>query len=194
MTEPRQNQRSRTREAILAGARQVIARGEAVTVVAAAQEAGISKATAYRYFSNPSVLSAEAGLAVQVTPYDDVVAGASTPRERVLAVSLYIFDLSVAHEVAFRTFLSRWLDAWKPGERGVTRGARRVEMFEAALGKQPGLSGARRKRLVAGLAAATGSEAMIGLYDVAHADPDLARDTVQEIALALLDRYLGPET
>lgn len=185
---PPPSKRSRTREAILAGARALMARGEAVTVAAAAAEQGISRATAYRYFSDPQVLASEAGLAVEVLPYETIVAGAEGPRARILAISLYIFDLSVAHEAAFRQFLARNLDAWVAEGPRDRRGARRVEMFRRAL-DDAGLAPADRKRLVTALTAATGTEAMIALYDIAQVDPGPARAAVAEIAEALLDRY-----
>lgn len=182
------DKRSRTREAILAGARALMARGEPVTVAAAAAEQGISRATAYRYFSDPQVLASEAGLAVEVLDYASIVEGADGARARTLAVSLYIFDLSLAHEAAFRQFLARNLDAWLSEGPRDRRGARRVEMFRRALAGA-GLDPAREARLVAALTAATGTEAMIALIDIARVDPDVARETVAEIAAALLDRY-----
>lgn len=194
-TSERLAQKARTRDALLRAAREMLAEGEPLTVTAAAARAGMSKATAYRYFSDPALLAAEAGLAVKVLPYEDVVAGAETVRDRVRAVSLYIFDLSVQHEAAFRQFLARNLDAWQanPGPM-VRRGARRVAMFEAAL-DDPSveLSPKARKTLVHGLSTATGSEAMIGLFDIAQADLETARATVLDIAEALMDRHLGPE-
>jgi len=182
------DKRSRTREAILAGARALMARGEPVTVAAAAAEQGISRATAYRYFSDPQVLASEAGLAVEVLDYASIVEGADGARARTLAVSLYIFDLSLAHEAAFRQFLARNLDAWLSEGPRDRRGARRVEMFRRALAGA-GLDPVREARLVAALTAATGTEAMIALIDIARVDPDVARETVAEIAEALLDRY-----
>ena len=182
------NKRSRTREAILAGARALMARGEAITVATAAAEQGISRATAYRYFSDPAVLVAEAGLAVEVLPYETVVEGAATPRARTLAVSRYIFDLSIRHEAAFRQFLARNLDAWSANQAGERRGARRVDMFNAAL-KGSTVTGARKTRLVAALSTATGSEAMIGLYDIAKVDQKTAEAVVIETAEALLDKF-----
>lgn len=182
------DKRSRTREAILAGARRLMARGEAVTVSAAAAEEGISRATAYRYFSDPQVLASEAGLAVEVLPFDEVVKDQTGPRARTLAVSRYIFDLSVNHEAAFRQFLARNLDAWLAEGPRDRRGARRVEMFDLAL-SDASLDKAARRRLVTALTAATGSEAMIALHDIARVDTDTARAAVIEIAEALLDRY-----
>lgn len=182
------NKRRRTREAILSGARALMQRGEAVTVAAAAAEEGVSRATAYRYFSDPQVLASEAGLAVEVLPYETVVVDAKTPRTRAIAVSLYIFDFSVAHEAAFRQFLARNLDAWVAHGPGDRRGARRVDMFRAAL-EGAALTKAQTNRLVTALTASTGSEAMIALHDIAKVDTPTARAAVKEIAEALLDRF-----
>ena len=56
----------------MAAARDILAEGGSPTVSTTALRAGISKATAYRYFSDPAVLVAEAGLAVSVLPYADI--------------------------------------------------------------------------------------------------------------------------
>ena len=190
----RRQQKLRTRETLLAATRDLMAEGAPVTVTAAARRARISKATAYRYFPDAKSLAAEAGLAVEVAPYDTVVAGAEGPREKVRAVSLYIFDLSVAHERAFRQFLAHVLEASldAPGRPRFQRGARRIPMFERALEEAP-LAPNDRDALVLALTTATGSEAMLALFDIAGTDPDTARRTVLTIADALLDRFLGPE-
>ncbi|WP_067336926.1 TetR/AcrR family transcriptional regulator [Stappia indica] len=193
-TRERTSQKNRTREAILAGARALIERGETVTVTAAAAESGISKATAYRYFSDPAVLAAEAGLAVEVRDYAEIVQGCDTPRAKVLAVSLYMFDLALAHEAAFRQFLARNLDCWlaEGGGEAARRGARRVAMYRQALSEvRPALPADRLAVLVGALSAATGTEAMIALDDVARLSPDMARQAVRETTEALLDRFLG---
>ena len=185
---PGLSKRSRTREAILAGARNLMSRGEPVTVAAAAAEEGISRATAYRYFSDPQVLANEAGLAVAVLPYEEIVAGYQGARQKTIAVALYIFDLSVENEAAFRQFLARNLDAWLVHGPGDRRGARRVEMFKHAL-QHARLSPDKKKRLINGLTAASGSEAMIALYDIAQADSVAARDAIRDVADALLDKF-----
>jgi AcrR family transcriptional regulator len=189
-------QKARTREALLAAAREILAEGGAPTVTSAAARAGISKATAYRYFSDPAELVAEAGLAVAVLPYEEVVAGAGTTRERLRAISAYIFDLSVAHEAGFRQFLARNLDAWLADPQPRTRrGARRVQMFDRALDDHAtAIAPETRRQLVLSLSTATGSEAMIALFDVAEVDPETARRTVLDICDALIDRHLGPDT
>lgn len=196
MSHERRAQKARTRDSLLEGARAVLAQGRTVTIATAAAQAGISKATAYRYFSDPDLLAAEAGLAVQVKPFEDVVAGARTARDKVRAVSLYFFDLALEHETAFRQFLARSLDAWSAegGQVRNRRGARRVAMFKSALSDVACEVGPDRiARLVSALAATTGTEAMIALLDVANADRSRARATVCDMVDALLDRHIGPD-
>lgn len=187
-TTGRRAQKARTREALLAAAREILGEGHEITVALAADRAGISRATAYRYFSEPRTLAAEAGLALEVRPYEEVIAGQTTPRGRVLAVSRYILDLSLAHEAEFRRFLAANLEA--SVAEGLTRrerrGARRVQMFEAALA---GTGRNDLRPLVTALTAATGAEAMIALLDIARVSEAEAREAVQTIAEALLDRF-----
>ena len=191
----RHAQKARTREAILAGARALIADGEPVTVASAAQRADVSKATAYRYFSDPASLAAEAGLAVEVLPYEQIIAGASGPHEKVRAISGYMFDLALRHETAFRQFLARNLDARlnDPDSRRNHRGRRRPAMFANALDSvRPTLARDDFETLINALTAATGVEQMIALLDVADAEADAARKAVLATTDALLDRYIGP--
>ena len=141
MTSPaptRGAQKARTRKALLAAARALIARGAEVTVTSAAAEAGISKATAYRYFSDPAALVAEAGLDVVVASYEEVTADGRDLRARLAAISLYFYDLACDHEAAFRLFLARNLDAsLTPARDRTRRGARRVTMYERAMEEGP---------------------------------------------------------
>ncbi len=190
----RSAQRERTRKAILDGARRLMKEGKPVTVAAAADVHGISKATAYRYFSDAAMMVAEAGLDVAVARYEAVISGADDLHSRLMAINLYFFDLAIEHEAGFRRFVGMTLEAWKPGDarKGRRRGARRIAMYWQALAQgDEGLSPARQKRLVRALAIATGSEAMIASLDIVGSDVATARATVEDVTGAILDRYLG---
>lgn len=198
MSQPsgRTAQKERTRKAILDGARMLLGEGKPVTVAAAAEKHNISKATAYRYFSDPALLVAEAGLDISVASYDAIVADIQGVREKLKAISLYFFDLAIDNEAGFRQFVGMTLAAWKPdgNQSPARRGARRIAMYERALASDDlRLTGQEQAKLINALATATGAEAMIALLDVANVDHATARQTVSEIADALLDRYLGPE-
>lgn len=198
MSQPsgRTAQKERTRKAILDGARMLLGEGKPVTVAAAAEKHNISKATAYRYFSDPALLVAEAGLDISVASYDAIVADIQGVREKLKAISLYFFDLAIDNEAGFRQFVGMTLAAWKPdgNQSPARRGARRIAMYERALASDDlRLTGQEQAKLINALATATGAEAMIALLDVANVDHATARQTVSEIADALLDRYFGPE-
>ncbi|MBF9041782.1 hypothetical protein HKCCE4037_00445 [Rhodobacterales bacterium HKCCE4037] len=193
-TDGRAAQKERTRMAILDGARRLLSEGKPVTVAAAAEVHNISKATAYRYFSDPALLVAEAGLDVRVAPYEDVTAGCPDLRAKLKAISLYFLDLAFENEAGFRQFVSMSLAAWTPDESRTTlrRGARRVRMYEQALASEKAeLPDGRRQMLVHALTMATGTEAMIALLDIAHVDHVVARETVSDVVDAILDHYLG---
>src|SRR6188508_963780 len=65
----RTNQKLRTKNALLAAARALIAKGAAPTVEDAAEAASISRTTAYRYFKNQPELLAAAHPEIQVTSF-----------------------------------------------------------------------------------------------------------------------------
>lgn len=193
MSDGRPNQKARTRRAILDGARQLLRDGEPVTVAAAAARQGVSKATAYRYFSDPDILVSEAMLDIEVKPYEEITLEASNLRARLTAINLYFLDLALAYEGGFRQFLGRTLTVSASGVKGMRRGARRISMYRQALSEDDGgLPAAQQEKLIRALSLATGIEAMTALLDVAGAGPEEAREAVRTVTQAILDRFLGP--
>lgn len=191
-TTERTNQKQRTRDAILTGARQLMSRGEPVTVAAAAAEHGISRATAYRYFSDPQALTLEAGLATLVPPYEQVIAGTTDLWARLSAITRAMIQLTLENETAFRQYLAHAVTA--PEGRS-TRGARRVAYMKRALGELPhDLAPSEQADLVASLSAVAGVEGLVALTDVAGRDSATAARLLGEIADAILARHLGPGT
>lgn len=192
MSFERHAQKSRTREALLATARRLLSEKATLTIPAVAKAANISRATAYRYFSDPSVLAAEAGLDVSVIPYEDIVRDCFSTQARVRAVALFFFDQAIEHEAEFRSFLSRWLESWRLDHEAPTRGGRRITMFRSALQEVRHKIGDEAcERLVRELSVATGTEAMIALLDVAQADPATARATIAHMVETLVVGTLG---
>jgi AcrR family transcriptional regulator len=169
----------------------VMERGEPVTVLAAANEAGISKATAYRYFSASEALVLEAALDAKVLSPEEIVGDAQDVRERVLRVQRYLFTLTRESEATFRLFLARALDASvaKGGQAsGEIRGGRRLPMYEHALA--PVRSKMKRKEfefLVFSLSAASGMESYLALKDVCRVDDKMA----DRIAASNIEAILG---
>ena len=188
----RQDQKDKTRKALLNGARAILTRGEALTIAGAARETGISKASAYRYYSDPALLAAEAGLHLKIASYEEMVAGADTLRDRLVAISLSFFDLAVGNEAAFRTYLSLNLQASVSSDATRRRGARRIKAYHRALAEsQTPIPAAQAAKIAAALGMATGPEAMIALFDIAGLSKSEARVIISETAHAICDRMLA---
>ena len=188
----RSAQRERTRQAILDGARKLLNEGKTVTIAAAAAANGVSKATSYRYFSDPNVLVAEAVLDVASQPYEDVVANAADLRGKLRLICLHYLDLSLENEKGFRQFMAAAMTASVSSDTATSRGGRRIKMLRRALSEhETGLSPSQSDTLVRALSVATGLEAMIALIDVAGATRQQARETVAFMADAIVDRTFG---
>jgi AcrR family transcriptional regulator len=190
----RTSQKARTRRELLAAARRVMERGEPVTVTAAADEAEISRATAYRYFPNADVLTLEAALDGRVATPEEIVGHAENVRERVLRVQRYLFALTRGAEAQFRLFLARALDSWvaNGGEAArEIRGGRRLPMYEhALLPVRSQMARSDFEFLVHSLSAVSGIEAYIALKDVCRVDDATADEIAASNVEAILARFL----
>ena len=186
----RTGQKARTRAAMIEAARTLLAEGTTPTVEAAAAHAGVSRATAYRYFVN------QRELLVATHPMLDMVSllpadPPGDPTDRVLIVAKRITELILASEAEFRMSLRLSLE---PGHRDdlPLRKGRRLAWFEDAL--QP-LRGHRKpatiKRLSVALAASVGVEAFVWLTDVAGLSRQQAAQQLLWTARTLMD---GPPT
>ncbi len=193
-TSPAPEPRRDTRDAIVDGALKLIHRGDPVTVEAAAALHGISKATAYRYFRDVPALVLEAGLFIDVTPYEQIVAEVQGLRARLLAITMYCFELAQTHETQFRRFLSHNLEAIADGRAPDTRRnpVRQAYLERAVKEARPHERPQDPWKMVAALTVITGGEAMMALTDISRLDQETARDVVRDLALAVTDRYLGP--
>jgi AcrR family transcriptional regulator len=188
----RRHQKLRTRRALLAAARQLLERKAQVTVATAAEEATISKATAYRYFSTSEALIREALLDAVWSSPEKVIGEAKQVRERVRLVHAYLFEHTRVNESAHRYFLAKALEAWvaeggKP--KAQLRGARRLPMFELALEPlRASMPKNEFDRLLLALAGASGIEAYIALKDVCGLDDSLADEISWSTIEAILNR------
>jgi AcrR family transcriptional regulator len=181
-------QKRRTREALIAAARQLVAEGGATpTVEAAAEAASISRTTAYRYFPSQRVLLAAAHpetAAESLLPEDppeDVAA-------RLDLVLAAFTKMVVDTEAQQRTMLRLSLEA-DPVERSqlALRQGRAIKWIEEALVPlQPNVSAAERHRLAIAIRSATGIEALVWLTDVAGLSRDDATDLMRWSARAML--------
>jgi AcrR family transcriptional regulator len=128
----RTQQKLRTRNALLAAARELMAKGQTPTVEDAATAAAISRTTAYRYFRNQGELLAAAHpdfVRPSILP-----AGAPTDvGERLDLVVKEMLRIVVEREAQYRTMLRLSLDeATRPEDLPLRQG-RAIKWIEEAL-------------------------------------------------------------
>jgi len=187
----RTGQKARTRHALVTAARELLADGHTPTVESAAARAGISRATAYRYFLN------QRDLLVATHPMIDMPSlledqPPDDPVERVLATARRIIDLTVAAEPELRMSLRMSLEP-SPTPRDLPlRTGRRIVWFHDALASCRGrYPDDLLDRLALALAAAVGLESYVWLIDVAGQTPHGARDLLLWTARQLTSSTLA---
>ena len=164
----RTRQKQRTRSALVAAARDLVARGHTPTVDEAATIASVSRTTAYRYFPSQRALlvaahpEIEARSLLPETAPSDVVA-------RLDAVVMAFLHLIVDTEAQQRTMLRLSLDP-DPDHRGELplRKGRAIGWIGEALSPLRGVMSARDiRRLIFAIRSAAGIEALVWLTDIA---------------------------
>lgn len=184
------NQKKRTRAELLRTARQLIEAGRQPSVAEVADAAGISRATAYRYFSTPDEMVREAVLdavAEKVRLPDDI-ALSGTVEQRLDEMVGQIFRMVAENEGVFRAFLAASITS----DNQVRRGGRRLPWVAEAL--EPArsrLSEAGFERLLQGLAMLTGIESLVVLRDICELDPGEGEKVVRWSAQAMLAKALA---
>lgn len=190
-TTGRTNQKSRTREALIDAARELLAEGLTPRVEDAAAHSGISRTTAYRYFPNQRslLLAAQPQLQPDTLLPEDAPA---EPRARMTNFMIAFTDYNLRYEPQLRSALRLSLE--QPAgadDRPLLRRGRAVGWIEDALRplevSHPAVD---RHRLAVAIRSATGIETLIWLLDIAGQSHEQAAVTVRETALALLDAAL----
>ncbi len=181
----RTRQKTRTRNALLDVTRELLAGGRTPNVEDAAEAAGISRATAYRYFPNQRALLVAAHPEIEATTLlgDDPPADPEARLERVIRELL---RLTIDNEPQLRTTLRLSLEP-APHEALVLRQGRGIGWIEEALAPLQGeLSRSQLRRLVLAIRSACGIEALVWLTDVAGLSREEAADLMRWSALSLL--------
>ena len=187
-TNGRVAQKRRTRDALVAAARELVAQGLTPTVEAAAEAASISRTTAYRYFASQRALLAAAHpeTAWQSLLPDDPP---SNVEERVDLVLAATTKMLLDTEAQQRTMLRLSLEAG-PEERAQLplRQGRVIKWLEEALEPLEGsMAAADRHRLALAIRSATGVEALAWLTDVGGLSRADAVELMRWSARAMLD-------
>ena len=176
----RANQKRRTRCALIEAAVDLARAGKTPSVAETAEQAGISRATAYRYFPTQEALTIDVALEVIAPAMDRFSAelehvaqggAAENAADRAALVASSLEDTFWKGEAQVRMHLRATMDLWLASkkDRGVTlrRQGRRMPMIDAALEPLEGqLAEADLQRLRAALAIVVGMESMISLTDV----------------------------
>ena len=190
-TRGRDRQKARTRSALLKAAARLIELGERPRIAAVAEEADVSRATAYRYFPSEDALLLEAGLARAFRP-EGVFGDEDDPTERVAAAHGYTYDFATEHEAQFRLFLRATLDPERvDADDDPVRGGRRVALQEEALAPiRDRLSPEAYERLRLVLPVLAGIEPLVVIRDVCRAPSEHGRDALGWAARVLVEAAL----
>ena len=191
----RTRQKQRTRNDLIAAARELITQGgSAPTVEEAAAAASISRTTAYRYFRSQAELLAAAHPEVELTSLLPADSG-DDPEARLLAVVAAFVRIVLEFEPQQRTMLRLSLEpSAQPGQLPLRQG-RGIGWFEDALSPaRDRLSEAAVHRLAVAVRSAVGIEALVWLVDVAGLSRDDAADVMLSSARAIVRAGLSEGT
>src|ERR687895_1908756 len=114
----RTSQKARTRDALIAAARELLAKGVTPTLEEAAAEASIGRTTAYRYFSNSRALLAATFPEIEMHS----LLGADPPEEPLARLEIVAESLTrriIEHEPEYRTQLRLALEGEPAGSERV---------------------------------------------------------------------------
>jgi AcrR family transcriptional regulator len=184
----RTEQKSRTRQALVDATSELLSQGATPRVEDAAERAGISRTTAYRYFPNQRALL----LAAQPHLQPETLLGEQAPMEPrarldafLAAFTRYNFQWEPQLRAALRLSLEGGV------ERPLLRRGRAIGWIEDALAplrqSRPDVD---VHRLAVAIRSATGIESLIWLRDIAGQSRAEAAETVRGTAQALLESAL----
>jgi AcrR family transcriptional regulator len=183
----RTGQKTRTRNALIGAARQLLAEGINATVESTADRAGVSRATAFRYFPN------QRGLLLATYPQIDQqsLLGSTVPQDpmaRLEAVAEELTRQLLEYEPELRTHLRLSLEpAARQQDELPLRQGRAIGWIEDALRPLRDRIPARDlRRLTLAIRATLGIEAMVWLTDVGGVSREQAVDIMRSSARTLL--------
>jgi AcrR family transcriptional regulator len=183
----RTSQKARTREALIAAARQLLAEGVTPTIEAAATEAAIGRTTAYRYFPNSRALLAATYPEIEM----DSLLGADPPEELLARLEMVVQGQTrqlLEYEPELRAQLRLALEGESASGHGLPlRRGRRIRWIEEALsplGER--MPEPKLRQLVYGIGATLGIEAFVWLTDMAGLSREEAVEVMGSNARTLL--------
>jgi AcrR family transcriptional regulator len=188
----RVGQKSRTRAALIAATRELLAAGAKPTMEGAADAAAVSRTTAYRYFPSLRDLLAATYPHIEETSLlgDDP---SQDPVARLETVAADQVRRILEYEPEMRAMLRLSLDPGSPTAMKLPMNrALRIGWIEDALSPLRGKLGATElQALVHGIGATLGIESFVWLVDVAGLSRDQAARVIRANASGLLRSALG---
>ncbi len=183
----RKHQKARTRAALLAATRELLAEGITPTVEQAADRAQISRTTAYRYFPNQRALLIASYPELDMPSLLDPDAPAH-PTARLDLVIENIARQVIEHEPELRAMLRLSLESPPPDRDALPlRQGRAITWIEDALSPLRGrISDRELRRLVLAIRAAVGIEALVWLTDIGGLSREETADLMRSSAHTLL--------
>jgi AcrR family transcriptional regulator len=188
----RTHQKARTRAALVAAARELLAEGITPTVEQAADRARISRTTAYRYFPNQRALLIASYPELDMPSLLDADAPAD-PAARLEAVIESITRQVVEYEPELRAMLRLSLESPPPEQAALPlRQGRAIAWIEDALAPLRGrISHRDLRRLALAIRATVGIEALVWLTDIGGLSPEEAAVLMRSSARTLLHAALA---
>ncbi len=183
----RTNQKARTRNALIAAARQLLAEGVTPAIERTADRAGVSRTTAFRYFPNQRALL--------VATYPQIeersLLGSAAPEDPMARLEAVAEELSrqiLEYEPELRMQLCLSLEPGPRQSDGLPlRQGRGIGWIEDALRPlRKRIPGRDLRRLVLAIRATLGIEAMVWLTDVGGISREQAVDIMRSSARTLL--------
>jgi AcrR family transcriptional regulator len=176
---------ARTRALMVGTASAMMRRGLSPSVSEVAEEAGVSRSTAYRYFPTLAEML-RAVVAEALGPILDWDDPAQDGQTRLASLYGKTFARLSEHEATFRAAIRQSLEPSNavPGDKSLGRGHRKALLTRAVA--TSGLASGQSERLIHALSLTFGIEAMIVLKDVCGLDDRGARDVATWAAQALL--------
>jgi len=183
----RTHQKARTRAAMLAAARELLAEGVTLTVEQAAERAAISRTTAYRYFPNQRALL--------IASYPELEApsllGTDAPADPAARLELVTESIArqvLEYEPELRAMLRLSLESPPPNQDALPlRQGRAIGWIEdalAPLGER--MSESELRRLVLAIRATLGIEAFVWLTDIGGLSREEAVEIMRSSARTLV--------
>lgn len=195
----RSRQRLRTRKDLLQAAARLVKRGRKPTLEEIAEEAMVSRATAYRYFSNVEVILAEVELDMFIPSPDELFADDTSTDafDRLWkadqAINKPTFENHVAARLTLASLLQQSVEKEAEKSEMPVRQNRRSPMIAAALAPlRYQFKRSDLESLSAALALFIGIEAMVVFKDVLRVDDEKANKVRRWAIRALIEAARKP--